>query len=206
MTSMSRIRRKKGALQAEWAMTMYVLFLFMFFPMMDYAVLGLRTFFLWFACNQATMIGSKAHTLVQPVTIGASSTSAGTTYQGALKLANQRAQAVATAFPGVQFDTTKYPSTFINFVPLSTNPPAKSSIISYPPSGAGYNFFTTTTSPITTIPDQSLYVSEFKCVMVASISPFITIPLIGNVPGLSTPVSMSVESQAQFENPPGLTQ
>lgn len=196
----SSTRKCKGALQAEWAMTMYVLFLFFMFPMLDFAVLGLRAFFLWFACNQAVMVGCKAHTLVQSVTIGS------VTYLGALNLSANRAANVAAAFPGTTWSTS-YPQMYVTFCPLDK---AKSYIYygqsgpSGSPVAAGMQY-TTAASPITTLPDMSQYVAEYECVILGNISPFIPVPLIGNVPGLSAPAQLQVKSTAQFENPPGLT-
>ena len=191
----SSTRRPKGALQAEWAMTMYVLFLFFMFPMLDFAMLGVRAFFLWFACNQAVMVGCKAHTLVNPVTIGTQN------YQGALTLSTNRAANVAAAFPGTSWNNAQYPQMFITFAPLNTG---TDSPIHYPASAPGYTA-SQATSPIPNIPDMNKYVAEYKCVIVGQVKPFITIPLIGTVPGLSGPVDLTVQSQAQFENPPGLT-
>ena len=185
----SSTRKSRGALQAEWAMTMYILFLFFMFPMLDFAVLGLRSFFLWFACNQAVMIGCKAHTLVQSVTIGT------VTYLGALNLSANRAANVAAAFPGISWSTS-YPQMYVTFCPLDTS----QSYIPYGPMT-----YSTGSSPISTLPDMSSYVAEYKVVILGSVSPFIPVPLIGSVPGLSTPAQLQVVATAQFENPPGLT-
>lgn len=196
----SSTRKSKGALQAEWAMTMYVLFLFFMFPMLDFAVLGLRAFFLWFACNQAVMVGCKAHTLVQSVTIGT------VTYLGALNLSTNRAANVRAAFPGTNW-STNYPQMYVTFCPLNTS----SSYIYYGQSGPSSSpvsqgmQYSTAASPISTLPDMSQYVAEYQCVILGQISPFIPVPLIGNVPGLSAPAQIQVKSTAQFENPPGLT-
>ena len=192
----SSSRRTKGALQAEWAMTMYVLFFFFMFPMLDFAVLGVRAFFLWFACNQAVMAGCKAHTLVNPVTIGT------VTYQGALTISTTRASNVRSAFPGVNW-TTAYPQIFIEFVPLNAG---VNSPVYYPGlTPPGMTQSTTSTSPVTTLPDMNKYIAEYQVVITGTVLPFIPVPLIGTVPGLSGPVSLTVSSEAQFENPPGLT-
>jgi hypothetical protein len=170
-------------------MTMYILFLFFMFPMLDFAVLGLRAFFLWFACNQAVMVGCKAHTLVQSVTIGS------VTYLGALNLSANRAANVAAAFPGISW-TTSYPQMNVNFCPLDTS----KGYINYGPMT-----YSTAASPISTLPDMSQYVAEYQVVILGTVNPFIPVPLIGSVPGLSSSAQLQVKSTAQFENPPGLT-
>jgi hypothetical protein len=180
---------------------MYVLFLFFCFPMMDFAVLGLRSFFLWFACNQAVMVGCKAHTLIQPVTIGP------VNYLGGVNLSVNRAANVRSAFPGIDWPLN-YPQIFVTFCPL---PNSAQPYIYYGATGPSASpvttgmIYTTAASPILTTPDMSQYVAEFQCVILGTVNPFIPVPLIGSVPGLSSPVQLQVKSSAQFENPPGLT-
>ncbi|MBZ0189670.1 MAG: hypothetical protein K8F91_25710, partial [Candidatus Obscuribacterales bacterium] len=73
-------RTRTGAIAAEYVATLYVLLLFLAFPLLNLSSSGLRSFFLWFACNQATMAGAKARTLSSDITIG------GTTYKSAYNL------------------------------------------------------------------------------------------------------------------------
>jgi hypothetical protein len=176
-------------LQAEWVITMYVLFLFMMFPMLDFAVLGLRAFFLWFACDQAAMVGCKAHSLVTPVTIGTQ------TYLGAINLSANRAFNVVQAFPGTTI-TGGYPQIYVIFSPLN---PSNNNPVNYGPLT-----ISTASSPISSIPNMNNYVVRYQCVMAGTVLPFIPIPLIGNIPGLSTPAQLTFVSSAVFENPPGL--
>jgi len=195
-------RTRRGALTAEWAMSLYVLFFFFALPLLDYGVLGLRAFFLWFACNQAAMGGSKAHTLVNPITIG------GQVFYGGLSIAYTRALQVKNAFGGISWNNAMYPKIWIEFVPfpdaVGSSPP------SIPPVGPLTYVSGTTKSPVASVPNSSLYLCEFSVVIVGTIQPFIPIPFLSfgasTVPGLSGPMNMAVQSQAQFENPPGLVE
>lgn len=201
-------------MQAEAAMTLYVLFIFIAYPMLNYAIIGARCFFVWFACNQAVMAGSKAHTLVNSVQIGFPPV----TYYGGLGIGWTKALQVLQAFgnvdkfgnpqpgnPGIYWDTKTYPQFTIRFVPI--DPLAGLPLITYPPTPPGMSYNTsTTTSPIAKIPDQNQYITEFQAVINGQVWPLIPVPLIGNIPGLSGPMNIQVSSEAQFENPPGLTQ
>jgi hypothetical protein len=191
-------RTRRGALTAEWAMTLYVLFFFFALPLLNFGVLGLRAFFLWFACNQAAMAGSKAHTLVNPVTIG------GQTFYGGLSIAYTRALQVKNAFGGISW-TNSYPAIYIEFVPFPDG------VGSSPPSIARIGPLTyvsgTTKSLVPSVPNSSLYLCEFSVVIVGTIQPFIPMPFFfGQWPGIGAPLTMPVQSQAQFENPPGLVE
>ena len=181
-------------------MTLYVLFLFIAFPLLNFAVLGVRAFFLWFACNQAVMGGSKAHTLVHKITIGSNS------FNGAMAIAFTKALDVKNAFGAngsINWDTTIYPKIWIRYVPIpqisGVTPPA------LPASGPMSYNSSTVNSPIASIPDSNLYMCEFYAVIVGTISPFLPLPLMP-WPGVGTPMTMQVDSTAQFENPPGLVE
>jgi hypothetical protein len=193
------IRTRRGALTAEWAMTLYVLFFFFALPLLNYGVIGLRAFFLWFACNQACMGGSKAHTLVNPITIG------GQTFYGGLSIAYTKALQVKNAFGGISW-TASYPQIYIRFVPFpdaaGTSPPSIS------PVGPLTYVSGTTVSPVNSVPDSSFYLCEFDVSILGTIQPMIQMNagMFGNnpIPGLTGPITMWVENTAQFENPPGL--
>lgn len=194
-------RTRRGALTAEWAMTLYVLFFLFALPLLDYGVFGLRTFFLWFACNQAVLAGSKAHTLVNPITIG------GQLFNGGLSLAFTRALQVKNAFGANNAIswTNSYPAIYIKFLPFP-NSASGSTPPALPTIGPLTYVSGTTVSPVKTVPDSSLYLCEFDVVIVGTIQPFLVIPILGYAPGLTGPVTMTVQGSAQFENPPGLVE
>jgi hypothetical protein len=114
---------------------------------------------------------------------------------------------VKNAFGGISW-TNSYPQVWIEFVPFPD------AVGSSPPSIAPIGPLTyvsgTTGSLVHTVPNSSLYLCEFSVVIVGTIQPFITIPFLNyngfTVPGLSGPLTMPVQSQAQFENPPGLVE
>src|ERR1700719_5200703 len=62
-------RKKTGSLMAELSANIYVIFIFLVFPLLDLSVLGFRAFFLWFAANQAVGAACKAKTYLMPVEI-----------------------------------------------------------------------------------------------------------------------------------------
>ncbi|MEZ4537722.1 MAG: hypothetical protein R3D26_22405 [Cyanobacteriota/Melainabacteria group bacterium] len=56
-----RSRRRKGAMAAEYVDTMYLLFMFLFFPILNLATVTINAFFLWFAANAgAFQMGAKS--------------------------------------------------------------------------------------------------------------------------------------------------
>ncbi len=186
-------RRRNGALAAEYVTTLYVLFFFLVFPLLNYAVLGLRAFFLWFACNQAAMTGSKCRTLCQPITIG------GVQYSGAAPTAVARANNIAAAFPGIHWQQNEPEIwVFVNQIPGA--PPTNG----FPTSWQVTNIYTGPT--MNGVPNLNSYIFEFRVIIRnAWIDPLIAVPWLNNIPGLGSPVYLTVESSTQFENPPGLT-
>jgi hypothetical protein len=196
-TKTDKFRSRKGAMTAEYVTTLYVLFFFLFFPMLNYGILGMRAFFLWFACNEACITGIKMRTLVEPVTIG------GISYGGAAATAANRATNIANAFGGIHWPSTQ-PEIWINVTPLTpTSPPG----LTYAPA-------TTKISPpyssgvLPTVPDVNNFICTFVVVIRdAALDPLIPMKFgpFSNVPGLGAQLHTTVICQQQFENPPGLT-
>jgi hypothetical protein len=175
---------------AEYAATMYLLFLFIFFPLLDLTVLGLRSFFLWFACNQGCMAGCKARTWGTTIYVGQ------TQFLPATSVARNRIARIQAAFRGCEFKpygsdvTLEIQQTPIpGSVPGGGNPPAIAN--SKVPLGIG------------NAPNVTEYIPSIKCTISAKILPFIPVPLF-NIPGLSTSFPLTVSSEQVFENPPGL--
>src|ERR1700722_14024871 len=90
-------RNRKGAMAAEYVATLYLLLMFIVFPLINYATVGLRSFFLWFACNEAVLTAVKCKTFFTPVTIGT------ILYPGAYTVAQSRAQQIRGCFPGINW-------------------------------------------------------------------------------------------------------
>jgi hypothetical protein len=177
-------------MSAEYVCTMYILFLFIFFPMLNLGTVGLRAFFLWFACNQATMLGAKAKTFNTLVYVPEVN---GTAYPGAYDTARSQAMRIQNMFPG------------INWVVTATNPEVD--ILLSPIQGSGAGAAQTVVGPqplgLGNIPDVNQYVSSIRVTITGSVSPLIPMPMF-NIQGLTTPLTLKVSSQAEFENPPGL--
>src|SRR5262249_38889543 len=106
----TRMRSPRGALTAEYITTMWVIFLVIFFPFLNLTTICLRSFFLWFAANQAALIGSQAKTWDTSITIGT------VTYNpaaGPSGLATTYANQIKNSFLGFSYDPSSH---------LSSNP------------------------------------------------------------------------------------
>jgi len=188
------LRKRKGALAAEYVATMYVLFLFIFFPVLNFGTCGLRAFFLWFACNQATMLAAKAKTFNTLIYVPASPP--GTPYPGAYDTARQRAAQIASMFPGVEWTTNAAnPEVDIILQPIpgAVGPPVPAYSKTIGPAALGLGH----------IPDVNSYDSSIQVTINGQVNPLIPVPWF-NIAGLTSPMFLTVSSQAEFENPPGL--
>jgi len=184
------LRKSKGAMAAEYVATMYVLFLFIFFPVLNLGTCGLRAFFLWFACNQATMLAAKAKTFNTLVYVP---DPGGTPYPGAYDTARARAAQIRGMFPGVNWTTN------------ATNPEVDILLSPIPGSGAGAAAKIVGPTPLGlgNIPDVNQYVASIRVTILGQVDPLIPVPWF-NIQGLTSPMFLTVTSQAEFENPPGL--
>ena len=102
---------------AEYVATLYLLLMFIVFPMLNYSVAGLRAFFLWFACNQSVM------TAVNPERSWPSSDWWKFLYPGAYTVAQSRANQIRGVFPGINWvDSAINPEVdiIVNQIPGST--------------------------------------------------------------------------------------
>jgi hypothetical protein len=170
----------KGAIIEENVAALYLLFIFLFFPMLDLASMGLRAFFLWFACEQAAMAGSKG-------TIWSTNNYANNYYTSIQTQTTSTANSVVNIFTGIQ---------------VTSGPTLTVIAQAIPNSGATTTVWTPSTS---TFLDKSLYIPILQVSMTGTVQPFIIIPFIPNVPGLNTPFTMTVCSQQQIENPTALS-
>jgi hypothetical protein len=188
------MRRKKGSITAEFAATLYVLFLLIVFPMINYATLAVNAFFLWFAANQAVMAASKAKTYYQTVYVPINPPN--TAFYGAFSTAQTRAAQIRNAFPGISWTTnSRNPNVEIVLEPINPSSGLTTQIYSY---GAG-------TAPLGLgkAPDTASYVVSCRVVIAGYVNPLIPVPWF-NIPGLSGPMPLTVASQAQYENVSGL--
>ena len=172
-----RNRSYCGAIAEEVIVSLWILFLFLFFPMMDFAAMGLRSFFFWFACDQAAMAGAK-----------------GTEWSNTAYANNY--------YTSIQTQAKNTANTFVNMfsgITVTSGPNLTVIAQAIPESGA------TTINPyvpaVGTYLDKSLYVPILQVSMTGTVQPFIVIPFIPlSVPGLNASFSMSVSSQQQIEN------
>jgi hypothetical protein len=187
-------RTSNGALIADYAVTLYVLFLFLVFPLLDASVLGMRAFFLWFAANQATMAACKAKTYLEPVEIPGKP---GAVLPSACELARLRANQIKTIFPGIHWEESKN-NPDVQIVQQPINPQAKNA----KPQAV---FSRGSGAPLSSgnAPDPTLNVYVCRVVIKGRVDPLVSLPWF-DVPGLSRSFDLTVSSQAQYENPSGL--
>jgi hypothetical protein len=188
------LRTKKGALTAEYLVTIFVLLMFLFFPLLNLASCLMRGFFLWFACEQAVMSGSKAKTLSSDITIS------GTKYKSAYNLARDTASHLKTAFPGVKWNqTATNPKVEISLQAIPNSTPVPPYVAPFVCTGPGISMAGVN-------PDVDKYVVMFKVSIEGEIDPLMPMQLMGlSIPGLSSSMKLKVQSQSLFENPPGIS-
>lgn len=187
-------RKKKGAMAAEYVATMYVLFLFIFFPVLNLGTVCLRSFFLWFACNQAVVLAAKAKTFNTLIRVP--DTATGTPYPGAYATAQQRAAQIRDMFPGINFAMSAInPEVDIVVTPIPNVTPSP---------GPGFKVIgPATLQSVSHVTDVDSFVYSMRVTIRGSVDPLIPVPWF-SIQGLSAPMNMNVTCQAQFENPPGL--
>jgi hypothetical protein len=185
-------RLKKGSLMVEYATTMYILLFILAFPLINLSVMGFRSFFLWFAANQAVVAASKARTYLQPTEIPPD-----IIYPSACQAAAKKANEVRSMFSGIHWiESDNNPDVQIIREPI--NPGSKNA----KPEAV---FTRNCGAPLANNDDldQSSYIYTCRVVIKGQVDPLIIIPMF-DVPGLSKPIDLTVSSQAQYENVPGL--
>lgn len=184
-------RSRRGSLIAENAGVLYLLFFFLFFPLLDLGAMGLRTFFLWFACNQAAMAGSKGTKWSAGNLNSADNYSKSIQTQG-----TTTAQSVVAMFSGITMNAG-YPryTVILRAIQHSDTDPdvnqTSATTVTYP-NGSGL--------PLTTPVDTSQYVPILRVQLNGIVQPFIRIPFPLDVPGLTTSFPVSIVSDQQIEN------
>ncbi len=170
---------------------MYVLFIFMFFPMLNLAVVGINAFFLWFTCNCAATVGAKSQCFQQAVQIPVGT---GQWYPGAYDTARAKATELKSFFPGISWDAT------------ATNPEVKAISERVDPTAPpGYVHVGPGAWPASerAKTDTDQYTLLLRVTIDGFAAPLIEVPWF-DIPGLSKKMQLEMCSQAAFENPPGL--
>ncbi len=186
-------RVRSGSIIVEHAAVLYALLLFLAFPLLNYSVIGFRSFFLWFAANEAVMAASKAKTYLKPIEI-----TSDIVHPSACQLALEKANQIKNMFSGISWEETKN-NPDVEIVREPINPEAKNI-------QQEKVFSRDNGAPLSSTddPDQSLYIYICRVKIKGQVSPLLPIPWF-SVPGLSCPINLTVSSQAQFENVSGLT-
>ena len=182
-------RAQHGSLIAENAVVLYVLFFFLFFPLVDLGAMGLRTFFLWYTCNQSAMAGSKG-TQWSP---GNNTTN--TNYETSIQTqATTTATSVSHMFSGISINSG-YPTCTVILSPIN-HTDTEANQASAPPitytNGSGL--------PLATPMDVSQYIPILRVQINGTVQPFIQVPFPIAIPGLTTAFQVSIVSDQQIEN------
>ena len=180
---------------AEFTANLYVIFLLLFFPLLDLSIIGMRTFFLWFATNQAVMSASKAKSYLTPVENKTKSSVV--TYHSACEMAQDRANQVRSILSGIRWQESEN-NPDVQIVREPINPKA---VNAQPEAIFSRGHGAPLVGADSPDPSRNMYIC--RVVIKGQVDPFITVPWF-DVPGLSRPIEMTVASQAQYENVAGL--
>jgi len=182
-------RALRGSLIGENAVVLYVMFFFLFFPLVDLGGIGIRMFGLWFACNQAAMAGSKGTkwSLVNNNSTGNYATSIQTQ-------ATTTANNIAKLFTGIAI-TAGYPKLNVILRAIQHSDTVNNQIsaaTSTYPGGAGL--------PLANPADPSQYVPFLQVEVNGTIQPLIEVPFLVGIPGLSKSFNVTIYTEQQIED------
>jgi len=175
-------RQSYGAIAEEAVVSLWFLFVFMFFPLLDYSAMALRAFFLWYACEQGAMAGAKG-------TEWSTTTYSNNYYTSIQTQAKNTVTSAIGAFSGITLTSGPTLTVIAQAIPYTS----ATTIDPYVPSTS-------------TFLDKSMYVPLLQVAITGKIDPFIVIPFLPTaVPGLNSSFTMTVTSQQQIENPTALS-
>lgn len=189
-------RTNRGALAAEYVSTLYVAFILVAVPLLDCSCIGVRTFALWFAANQAVISAAKAKTFLQP--LGSLSNQPARDYQSACQVASEKANQVRQMFGGIHWiESPENPAVQIVRLPIDTGAknvqPAAVFSRDHGAPLSGEN-----------APDSTNNLYLCRVVIKGQVEPLFAVPCL-NLPGISRPLDVTVQAQSHFENVSGLT-
>jgi hypothetical protein len=168
-------RSSRASAIVEAPIVLWVVIFFLLFPLLDLAAVCLRTTFLYIVVHAATLEAARAKTFLSPINNSPS----------AVQLANNQAQAAVSSFPGVSLNQIA-----VNI--LTTN---VSSLV-----------VTRQKTPLASPADSSTNTYQIEVSVLGSVAPFITngSGLFGNIPGLTSPIQLTLVDRQFCENPQGL--
>lgn len=169
-------RRQRGSFIAEVPIVLWFLIFLLFFPMLDLMAVTIRTTFLFMAAHNAVTAASRARSFSASIN----------GYPTAATLADSVAHQTIDKFGGVQIASMQ---TAI----LVTNTATK----------AVARF----TSPLTTPADSIANTYHIEVTLNGVIQPLIpyNVGVFGSIPGLTTPINLTVKDQRYAENAQGLS-
>ena len=186
---------------AEFTVNIYVLFLFLVFPLLNLSVLAFRSFFLWFAANQAVSAACKAKTYLQPTEKFSRTISAGEEhkiiYPSACEQAAAKANQIRSMLSGIHWEESEN-NPDVQIVRQPINPNATDALPAQVFSrGRG--------APLdqANAPDPTRNIYTCRVIIKGQVDPLLRVPWF-KVPGLSGPIDLTAASEAKYENVPGL--
>jgi len=207
-TNTKKIKKRStaGAIIAENAAVLYVLFVLIFFPLIDLAAMGLRAFCLWYACNQAAMAGAKGSQWSSGYSNGVSS---GLTYYTSIKDdATNVANSTAKMFSGIAINNG-YPQLSVILTGIAhsdtTNNQASVATVPIPSAELPLSSAGAQKAGLPSVVDNSQYVPILRVTVQGTIQPFLYVPFFFSVPGLNSPFQMTIQADQQIENPLALS-
>ena len=173
-------RSNKGTTIAESPMILMVLFIFMAFPLINLGAIGLRSYFVIASCREAAHRASKSLTYEQaaPVQLGNNTP--------AITVAEQTVQRYINSFNGVKVQSVRSGIVTVNNTTGNKTGPV------YAPLASGNTY-------------GNVYYLEVE--LQAEAQPLITYNggLLGDIPGLTRPLTIQTHAREVFENPKGLS-
>ncbi len=169
------LRSNRGSTAAELPLMLWVVFMVLFFPLLDLAAVCLRSTFLYLAAHSATFEAARAKTFSVPVNGSPS----------AVQLASAQAQAVASSFSGITVNkvTVNIISTDVNTLSV-----ARQSTPLTTPADSTLNTYQIEVAVQGSLSPFFNYGSRF----------------FGDIPGLTAPIKTTFVDRQFCENPQGL--
>jgi hypothetical protein len=159
-------------------MALWVLFLAMFIPMLNLATIGVRTGALFSAAGDAAYHAARASSYLSNLSA---------TQPSAVTIAQTEATNSLSGFSGITLSTV---NTYIVYTNLATQQTIRQN------------------SPLSVPADTNVYCYQLEVMLTAQVKPLITLnsAVLGNIPGITTPMTVKASSKQFAEYPDGLNQ
>lgn len=175
----AKVRSNKGTTIAESPMILMVLFIFLAFPLINLGAIGIRSYFIINSCKEAAHRASKSLTYEQAAPVQLANNTP------AITVAEQTVKRYMNAFTGVKVQSVRS-----GIVTVNNTTGVKTGPVYAPLSGG--NMY------------GNVYYLEVE--LQATAEPLLTYNggLLGDIPGLTRPLTIQTHAREVFENPKGL--